>query len=131
MNGRVRATASPKTSRPRATASGARWRSPEERWCRPRIRRSSQPSYWSAPLRFAPLLALTGGYVALMCWIDIYWVVIPEFSPGVARFGLLDVLCLLGMSGVYSAVLLLRLNNHSVLAERDPRIVESLVFESA
>jgi hypothetical protein len=77
------------------------------------------------------LLALTGGYVALMCWIDIYWVVIPEFSPGVARFGLLDVLCLLGMSGVYSAVLLLRLNNHSVLAERDPRIVESLVFESA
>jgi hypothetical protein len=27
----------------RATASGARWRSPEERWCRPRIRRSSQP----------------------------------------------------------------------------------------
>jgi hypothetical protein len=77
------------------------------------------------------LLALTGGYVALMCWIDIYWLVIPEFSPGVARFGLLDVLCLLGMTGVYSAALILRLKNHSVLAERDPRIVESLVFESA
>jgi hypothetical protein len=77
------------------------------------------------------LLALTGGYVALMCWIDVYWLVIPEFSPGVARFGLLDVLCLLGMTGVYSATLILRLRNHSVIAERDPRIVESLVFESA
>ena len=55
------------------------------------------------------LLALTGGYVALMCWIDIYWLVVPEFSPGVARFGLLDILCLLGMSGVYSAAVVLRL----------------------
>jgi len=77
------------------------------------------------------LLALTGGYVALMCWIDMYWLVVPEFSPGVARFGLLDVLCLLGMSGVYSAAVVLRLKRHSVVAERDPRLVESLAFESA
>jgi len=77
------------------------------------------------------LLALTGGYVALMCWVDIYWLAIPEFSPGVARFGLLDVLCLLGMSGVFSAVVLFRLSRHSVIAEKDPRLEESLVFENA
>jgi hypothetical protein len=77
------------------------------------------------------LLALTGGYVALMCWIDIYWLVIPEFSPGVARFGLLDVLCFLGMNGVFSAVVLFRLSRHSVVAEKDPRLEESLAFENA
>jgi hypothetical protein len=77
------------------------------------------------------LLAVTGGYVAMMCWIDIYWLVIPEFSPGVARFGLLDVLCLLGMNGVYSAAFILRLRKHSVVAEKDPRLEESLVFENA
>ena len=77
------------------------------------------------------LLAVTGGYVALMCWIDIYWLVIPEFSPGVARFGLLDVLCMLGMNGVYSAAVVLRLKKHAVIAERDPRLEESLLFESA
>jgi len=77
------------------------------------------------------LLALTGGYVALMCWIDIYWLVVPEFSPGVARFGMLDILCLLGMSGVYSAAVVLRLKRHSVVAEKDPRLEESLAFESA
>ena len=77
------------------------------------------------------LLAVTGAYVAVMCWIDIYWLVIPEFSPGVARFGLLDVLCFLGMSGVFSAGLVLRLRKHSVIAEKDPRLEESLVFESA
>ena len=32
-------------------------------------------------------LAVTGLYVALMCWVDMYWLVVPEFSPGVARFG--------------------------------------------
>lgn len=76
-------------------------------------------------------LALTGGYVALMCWIDIYWLVIPEFSPGVARFGLLDLFCLLGINGVYSAVALFRLSRHSVVAEKDPRLEESLAFENA
>jgi len=77
------------------------------------------------------LLAITGGYVAAMCWIDVYWLVIPEFSPGAARFGLLDVLCFLGMNGIYSAALLLRLRKHSVIAEKDPRLEESLAFENA
>jgi hypothetical protein len=77
------------------------------------------------------LLAATGAYVAIMCWIGIYWLVIPEFSPGVARFGLLDVLCFLGMSGVFSAAVILRLGRHSVIAEKDPRLEESLAFENA
>ena len=77
------------------------------------------------------LLAITGGFVAAMCWVDMYWLVIPEFSPGVARFGLLDILCFLGMNGVWSAAVVWRLSRHSVIAEKDPRLEESLVFESA
>lgn len=77
------------------------------------------------------LLAATGAYVAIMCWIGIYWLVIPEFSPAVARFGLLDVLCFLGMSGLFSAAVILRLGRHSVIAEKDPRLEESLAFENA
>jgi hypothetical protein len=76
-------------------------------------------------------LAITGGFVAAMCWMDIYWLVIPEFSPGVARFGLLDIFCLVGMSGIWSSALLLRLGRHSVIAEKDPRLEESLAFENA
>jgi hypothetical protein len=77
------------------------------------------------------LLAITGGYVAVMCWIDIFWLVIPEFSPGVARFGLLDILCFLGMNGLYSGALVLRLRRHSLVPEKDPRLAESLAFENA
>ncbi len=77
------------------------------------------------------LLAGTGGFVAVMCWVDMYWLVIPEFSPGIARFGLLDILCFLGMNGVWSAAVVWRLSRHSAIAEKDPRLEESLVFESA
>jgi hypothetical protein len=76
-------------------------------------------------------LAITGVYVVVMCWIDLYWLVIPEFSPGVARFGWLDILCFLGMNGVFSAVFVFRLARHSAVAEKDPRLEESLAFENA
>jgi hypothetical protein len=77
------------------------------------------------------LLAVTGIYLVVMTWIDIYWLVIPEFSPGVARFGLIDVLCFVGVTGLYSAVLALRLKRHSLVPERDPRLAESIAFENA
>jgi hypothetical protein len=76
-------------------------------------------------------LAAIGIYLIAMTWIDIYWLVIPEFSPGVARFGLIDVLCFLGMTGVYTVVLALRLKRHSLIPERDPRLAESIAFKNA
>jgi uncharacterized membrane protein len=77
------------------------------------------------------MLAATGVYMIVMTWIDLYWLVIPEFSPGVARFGLIDVLCFLGLAGVYSVGLALGLRRHSLIPERDPRLRESLMFRNA
>jgi len=77
------------------------------------------------------LLSIIGVYVAIMCWVDMYWLVIPEFSPGVARFGLLDILVYLGFAGLYSAVLTWRLGRASLVPEGDPRLKESLAFENA
>jgi hypothetical protein len=76
-------------------------------------------------------LAVIGVFVAIMCWVDMYWLVIPEFSPGVARFGLLDVLVALGVAGLYSTVLVWRFAQASLVPEKDPRLVESLAFENA
>ena len=77
------------------------------------------------------LLAVIGVYVAAMCWIDMYWLVIPEFSPGVARFGLLDVAVYLAVGGLYSTLLVWRLGRASLVPEGDPRLNESLAFENA
>jgi hypothetical protein len=77
------------------------------------------------------LLAAVGTYMILVSWLDVYWLVIPEFSPGVARFGLMDVLCFFGMTGIYSLFLVFRLKKNSLIPEGDPRLHESLVFENA
>lgn len=77
------------------------------------------------------LLAGVGVYMVLMTWLDIYWLVMPEFSPGVARFGLMDILCFMGLTGVYSLVLALMLRRHSLIPVGDPRLNESLAFENA
>jgi hypothetical protein len=76
-------------------------------------------------------LAIIGVFVAIMCWVDMYWLVIPEFSPGLARIGLLDLTVYLGISGLYSAVLIWRLGRASLVPENDPRLTESLAFENA
>ena len=77
------------------------------------------------------LLAFTGSYMVLMSWLDLYWLVIPEFSPGVARFGLIDVLCFFGVAGVYSVSLVFVLRRHSLIPEQDPRLRESILFRNA
>jgi hypothetical protein len=77
------------------------------------------------------LLAAMGIYMVVMTWLDLYWLVVPEFSPGVARFGLIDVLCFLGVAGLYTLALALRLKRHSLIAEGDPRLQESLAFHTA
>ena len=56
---------------------------------------------------------------------------VPEFSPAVARFGVLDVFVYLGIAGLYSAVLTWRLGRASLVPEGDPRLKESLAFENA
>jgi len=77
------------------------------------------------------LLAIAGGYMVVMTWLDLYWLVVPEFSPGEARFGLIDIFCFLGLTGVYAVALAFGLKRHSLIPEGDPRLQESLTFHTA
>jgi len=77
------------------------------------------------------LLAGVGVYMVLMTWMDREWCVGIPLSPGVAPFGLMDILCFAGMTGLYSTVFALRLKRHSLIPAGDPRLRESIVFENA
>ena len=83
------------------------------------------------PKRHPAALAAIAVWVVAACWLDIYWLVVPEFSPGVARFGAIDVLCFLGLAGTWTAVLAWRLGRRELVPRSDPRLGESLAFESA
>ncbi len=75
-------------------------------------------------------LLLWSIFLLLMCWVDLYWLIIPEVAPLNPAPGLIDLGCLIGVGGffVFGAVKLSE--SFSVLAVKDPRLQESLAFHN-
>lgn len=70
------------------------------------------------------------GFLLVMHWLDLYWLVMPEFVPDAVTCGLVDVLCVLGMLSLYAAAVLQAAGARALLAARDPRLDESLAFHN-
>jgi hypothetical protein len=79
------------------------------------------------PKLFGPIAA----WVLLMHYVDIYWIVMPQISPGRVPLHLLDLTCPLGIGGIMLAATAHRLRQRSLVPLRDPRLAESLAFENA
>jgi len=77
------------------------------------------------------VLLLASAWVAVMHWVDIYWLVMPEMNGGALRLSAMDVLVTVDIAGLYVAAWVLRMRKHSLVPERDPRLAESLAFENA
>lgn len=86
------------------------------------------------PKRRMPLLAAGALWMVIMCWFDLFWLVMPVFypdKPGTAFAGIwLDLLTFIGMGGILLALTINRLRHHSLIPEKDPRLHESLAFEN-
>ncbi len=76
-------------------------------------------------------LAAAGAWVLAMHWVDLYWMVMPEGRPSSPIPHLLDLAVLVGLGGVWLAAAAFVMRDRSLLAERDPRLAESLAFENA
>ena len=70
-------------------------------------------------------------WILIMHWVDLYWVVMPEFRPGGPTFDWLDLLTLIGLGGIYIAGMARLASSHSLIPTRDPRLEDSLAFENA
>ena len=79
-------------------------------------------------------LAFWAVWVLVFCWFDIFWVVSPQLDDGVLHLGPLDIAehlaVLLGIGGIFLAVVVRRASQHSVRAMRDPRLADSLAFQN-
>ena len=58
------------------------------------------------------------------------WLAAPKAGSG-PQFGVVDVLCLVGMLGLYGAVLLRIAAERGLIPQRDPWLAESLAFRNA
>lgn len=90
------------------------------------------------PKRRPGLLAAIGVYLLAVHWVDLFWLVMPEFgrhgghgAPTGMLLSVVDLLLLLGLGGLTMAVIAHRMGRAALVPVRDPRLAESLAFENA
>jgi hypothetical protein len=64
--------------------------------------------------------------ILVMQYIDIYWMVYPNFFDGHMTFGFWEVGIFAGFAGIFLAVLMNFYTKHGLVAVRDPRMHEAL-----
>ena len=86
--------------------------------------------------RRRPLLMFWAAWVLVFHWVDLFWLIMPELdiSPmtGIGRvhFGVVEILCFLGVGGIFLATYLRFLAKNALRPLNDPRIDESVIFQN-
>ena len=76
------------------------------------------------------LLLLAAVWMLFMCWLDIYWMVMPELNNGVFYLGVPEVACAIGLIGLFVALVTWKLSRAPLRPLKDPRLPESLAFHN-
>jgi hypothetical protein len=76
-------------------------------------------------------LAVGGGWLLVMHFVDLYWQVMPTLHPEGVRPSALDVAALVAIGGCFVAAAGWFLRRQALVPLRDPRLAESLAFENA
>ncbi|MGK5081883.1 molybdopterin oxidoreductase [Bdellovibrionota bacterium FG-1] len=76
--------------------------------------------------RSSKTLVFVGCWMLFAQWVDVMWLVQPEFFKEGPRFGLLELGMFLGFAGVFLFLVTRFLGRHSVVAIGDPRLEESV-----
>jgi hypothetical protein len=74
-------------------------------------------------------------WVLIFHFVDMFWLVMPEmdFDPATSvsrvHFGVVEILCFLGIGGVFLATFMKLLEKNALRPMKDPRLMESLAFQ--
>jgi hypothetical protein len=68
-------------------------------------------------------------WILVAHYVDIYWVVMPQASPGGPSASWMDLTALVGVGGVTVAFAVWRLRGHPLVPVRDPYLHDSLHYE--
>jgi len=80
--------------------------------------------------RNRPALLGWACFLLLMHWIDLIWLVLPSVPGAKTGVGLVDLLCLLGLGGLWSASVLRESYAAQLIPIGDPALPESIRFHA-
>ena len=69
-------------------------------------------------------------WVLVFCWLDVFWLIMPQFDNGEFHLGLIDLASFVGIGGLFVAFVVRKASHDSVRPLRDPRLADSLAFEN-
>jgi hypothetical protein len=69
-------------------------------------------------------------WMLTFCWLDVFWLIMPQFDDGAYHLGLIDLAVLVGIGGIFVAFVVRRAAHDSVRVMRDPRLPDSLAFQN-
>ena len=64
--------------------------------------------------------------ILVMQYVDIYWMVYPNFNDGLIKFGFLEIGLFLGFLGLFLLGVTTFFKKHSMVALKDPRLHEAI-----
>jgi hypothetical protein len=74
-------------------------------------------------------LAFWAVWILIFAWVDIFWLVMPEYSAQV-HIGFIDLAAFLGIGGVFVSIVLRKAASASLRPLHDPRLADSIAFEN-
>lgn len=72
------------------------------------------------------ILVSTSILVLVMQYVDIYWLVYPNFFDGEPQFGLWEIGIFLGFAGLFIMTMIQFMKKHNLVAIKEPRLHEAL-----
>ncbi len=80
--------------------------------------------------RSALALIIFAGWMLLMHWVDMYWLVMPTLHPHGAHFSWIDMAAMLGVGGLFLWLFMWQLGKHSLVPINDPNLDQSINHRS-
>jgi hypothetical protein len=74
-------------------------------------------------------LAFWAFWILVIHYVDVFWLVYPNGSPEVP-FGAIDILCWIGVVGLFFGLAARRARGVNLIPTGDPRLADSLAFEN-
>jgi len=75
-------------------------------------------------------LAFWAFWLLAIEFVDLYWLVKPSVSPGTVPVSLVDLLCWVGVVGLFIGVAATRAKGINLVPTKDPRLAASLAFQN-